>query len=95
MKAAAQLAAAYGVVYRPADLTEDEAMVGLMVNIQRIRAQRVLDRSVSFAIALSGEVPDEMIDAASESPREASRAKVDAWVSAGRARMEAVARRRH
>lgn len=92
MKAAAQFAAAYGIMYRPSGLTENEAMTGLVVNIQRIRAQRVLDQSTSFAIAAAGEIPDDVLDAASDSPGEASRAKVAAWASAGRAHMQSVVR---
>ena len=94
MKVAAQFAATYGVIYRLPGLTESEAMVGLMVNIPRLRAQRVLEQSAAFAMAMSGEVPDELFDTAAESPKEAGRMKVSAWASAGRARLEASAQRR-
>lgn len=53
MKAAADLAAATGMVLIPEGLSVQDAMAGLIANVPRIRATRIIDMARSISLVIS------------------------------------------
>lgn len=89
MKAAASVAATYGIVFIPGGMTAEEAMLGLLANVKRTRARATLDQVQAISIALGEGNAVELVDAVSDDRAERVKARFSEIHRAGVARMRA------
>lgn len=77
MKAVADIAGTYGVLFRPPDTTNEELMLGLIYNQNRTNARRVLNQAKAITIAMGEDNAIEIMDAAGVDSRTRLRARME------------------
>lgn len=74
------MTAAYGVLFRPPGLTDEELFLGLLANLPRIRAAEALTMRRAIVSAIEGDASGLLADAGG-SPREVGSARLRAWTA--------------
>lgn len=82
MRSAAEVAALYGVLFIPKDVSAEHAMLGLLANSNRVRARQILDSARSISVVMSeNDNGRDLMKACGMTDRDIQKTEIDRWLA--------------